>query len=309
MRPIATARAFAGLFALAAALSGCLQLDSADKAGADRGVSGIQEPIQTAGATSSTNWPQEDVGTEPVQVFGTADSVLKLTFKQPLDSTRVPYPSRLAGRIRIYRAGFIPVLDSVPSLGFAFPAMDTLRLSGNDLKPLIINGLDTLRFTVELRTDTSMCLMPGFVYSFNQGRFLGLPPILSAGGSVTFSDPHYKFAGIPDSAFVSALSDTAGNARFYYYIPGSPYFWRHSLTRDSLYIGPTVKGALPLRCLKVMTRADRNGGILIEAYPLTLAREFVNDSIRHSIPIDHFKLGSPLFRASLPNPPVLPGPD
>ena len=302
MRPM---RAFAcrASLLLALALSACLQTDPAGSEEKPGAPSRIADPIQTAGATSSTNWPPEDVGTQPVQISGIMDSVLTLTFQAPIDSTRIPMPTRISGRVFLYREGFIPVLDTVPSLGFAFPATDTLRITARDLKPLMDKGMDTLRFTVEIRTDAGMSLMPGFVYSMSQSEFLAWPPTFNAQGTVTFSDPHYMFAGIPDSAFRSALADTNENARFYYYIAGSPYHWRHASAQDSLYLGPTVKGKLPLRCLKVMPRSGMHAGYSIEAYPLTLKREFVNDSAHHAYPIDRFILGNPLFQIFLPEAP------
>jgi hypothetical protein len=283
-------------FALGLALAGCLQTDPAGNP--DQARPDIQDPDLVAGATSSTNWPAEDAGTQPIQIFGTADSTLSFTFKAPPAKGQVPTQTPFAGTIRFYRAGTIPVLDSLSGMELSIPLTDTVKIPPDLLNPLIRNEMDTLKFTAEFSTGNSVGILTGFSYSRKEGKFIAWPTTINTGNSVPMSEWHYKFASIPDSAFRAILSDTTGNARFYYYIPGTPYFWRHDLVRDSLYIGPTVKANLPLRFIKVMSHAGMNPDFTIEVYPLSLAKESVNDSIHHFEPVERFKLGDLIYRRS-----------
>lgn len=285
------------LFALGLALIGCLQTDPAAKG--DQARPDIQDPDLVAGATSSTNWPAEDAGPHPVEIFGTLDSVLSFSFKQsPESGSTILFPVEFQGKVRLFRAGTIPVLDSVPTLTYPLEHAASFRISEDQLRPLITSELDTLRFSVEFSNGKSIALMPGFVYSMSRHEFLAWPKSINTEASVPLIDPHYKFAGIPDSGFKRVLSDTSEHARFYYYITGSPYFWRHALIGDSLYIGPTVKARLHLRCVRVTSHAGPDKGYTIEVYSLSLEKESVNDSLHYFDQVDHFKLGALLLKRS-----------
>lgn len=283
------------LFCLAGALLvfGCLQPDSTAPGGNNAPVT-IGDEDRLSGATSSTNWPTEDAGTQPIQVSGTADSVLSLSFRQAPSEGMVPVPTRLAATVLLYRSGYNPLFDSIPTLRLEFPASDTFKLSQDDFKPLIQGDIDTLRFTVEIRTDTVRGIFPGFTYSIKGKKFLEWPYPINEVGTKDLSNPHYKFGGLLDGVFRSFQSDTSGNAKFYYYIPGSPYFWQPSFGHDSLYIGPTVKGRLPLRCVRVRNQPGPKAGFTIVVYALSLVEELVNDSINHSQASRVFKLGNEL---------------
>jgi hypothetical protein len=283
---------------------GCLKPESTGP-GTDSGQTPIGDDNRLASATSSTNWPPEDEGTQPIQVFGTADSVLSLSFMQALDTGREPVPVRRAATILVYRSGYNPVFDSVPTLRFDFPASDTCKIKPEDLNPLIPMDMDTLRFSVEVRTDTARGLFPGFTYSKKERKFLKSPYPFNTPGTNNLISPHYDFAGIPDSGFKSFQSDTSGNAKFYYYIPGSPYFWLQSLRNDSLYIGPTIYGRFPLRCVKVVSQSEPKAVFTIDVYALSLAKEMVNDSLHHSEPTDVFRLGERILHTQGEgNPPI-----
>lgn len=283
--------------ALALLASGCLQPDPSGDPDAT-GASGIPDKEPLAGATSSTNWPQEEAGSAPIEIFGTADTALVFSFKQTSGSAEEALPIRATGTARLYPAGIIPVFDALPSKDLAFADADSITIAPDDFNSLFAKGMDTIGFTVEFRMDTARALMPGFVYSRKEGKFLRWPPGINATDPTACISPHYKFAGIPDSLFAKALSDTTGNARFYYYIPGSPYFWRHSLVKDSLYIGPTVNGRLPLRCVKVTSHAGPKADFEVEVFPLSLVKEFVYDDTHTLVPVSHFRLGELLFQAS-----------
>jgi hypothetical protein len=278
------------------ALLGCLQTEPTGKEAQES--TDIQDPDLVAGATSSTNWPAEDAGPHPVEVFGTADSILTFAFKQSPDSGGPALPIGFQGSVRLYRAGTIPVLDSVPTVSYPISRTASFQIAEEHLRPLISGEMDTLRFTVEFRSDSIRGLLPGFVYSLSRHEFLAWPPSINTEASVPLLDPHYRFAGVPDSAFQRVLSDTAGHPRFYYYITGSPYFWRHALTGDSLYIGPTVKARLPLRCVKVTSHAGTEKSFTIEVYSLSLEKESVNDSLHHFESVDRFRLAGLLLRRS-----------
>lgn len=283
-------------FALLA--TGCFQADPAGTAD-EQGKPEIQDQDLLAGATSSTNWPQEDAGWHPVEIFGTTDSGLVFSFKRAPDSGGEAIPFPLGGKASIYRAGLIPIFDPVPARSLQMPVSDSFRISPEDFKSLFPNEMDTLSFSVELSgSDSTRAFIPGFVYSRIQKKFLRLPPIFGTTASVPLTDRHYKFAGIPDSLFRIALNDTAENARFYYYIPGSPYFWEHSLKGDSLYIGPIPNGQYPLRFVKVKTHAGSVSDFVVEVYPLSLVKETVNDSLHRTWTKDFYRVGSLLFLLS-----------
>jgi hypothetical protein len=286
-----------GISVFLLAVAGCLQSDPGADGGSASG-SGIQDPDLLAGATSSTNWPQEDVGFHPIQIFGTVDSTLVFAFKQKLETGDLFRTVQVSGTVRLYRAGYIPVFDSVPFIQLNLAMTDTFRISADDLNPLFPKDMDTLRFTVEFRSDTALAIAPGFAYSRKLGKFVELPSAPSEQYSIFMVNPHYKVAGFPDSAFQAELSDSSGDVSFYYYIPGAPYFWRHSMSGDSLYIGPTVKGNFPLRCVRILSHVDPNTGFTVDVFPLSSVKEIVNDSLHHSVSIQRLKLGSPILRIS-----------
>lgn len=290
-----TSSILAGISVLLLAVAGCLQ--SEPTTGGSTSGSGIQDPDLLAGATSSTNWPQEDAGFHSIEIFGTVDSALVFAFKQKLETAGMFRTVRLSGSVRLYRAGYIPVFDSVPSIRLNLAMTDTFRISPDDLNPLFPKDMDTLRFMLEFRTDSTMALAPGFSYSRKQGKFVDGSSTFSNQASIQMTDPHYKFAGFPDSSFGASLADTTGNVGFYYYIPGSPYFWRHSFAGDTLLIGPTVSGTFPLRCVKIISHAGPETDYSVEIFPLSLVKEVVNDSIHHFDPIKVFELGSPILQA------------
>jgi hypothetical protein len=289
-----TSSILAGILVAALAVAGCLQ--SEPTAGGTTSGSGIQDPGLLAGATSSTNWPQEDAGFHHIEISGTVDSTLTLAFMQKLETTGMAKTVRLSGTVTVYRCGYIPVFDSVPSIRLKLAMTDTFRISSDQLNPLFPKDMDTLRFMLEFRTDSTMALAPGFFYSRKQGKFVDGSSIFSDQASLQLTDPHYKFAGFPDSAFSASLADTTENIDFYYYIPGSPYFWRHSFAGDTLLIGPTVSGSFPLRCVKITTHAGPKTDYSVEIFPLSLVKETVNDSIHHFEQIKMFELGSPVLQ-------------
>jgi len=264
--------------------------------GTDNGQTPIGDDDRQAGATSSTNWPQEDVGSQPIQIIGTADSILSFSFMQALTAGSNPVPTRLAATFLLYRSGFNPLFDSVPTLRLVFPVSDTCRINAVDLNPLLQGDMDTLRFTVEVRIDSVRALFPGFTYSKKRKKFLEWPIHVNDSSTTSLTSPHYQFAGIPDSLLRSLQSDTSGNAKLYYYIPGAPYYWPPSFGHDSLYIGPTVYGRFPLRCIKVVSHSAPKVVFSIEVYALSLVKELVNDSLHHSNPITVIKLGDLISR-------------
>jgi len=305
MRAMAWIRAIC--FVGAALTFACLKPEATAPA-TDGSTTTIGDDNRLAGATSSTNWPPEDDGTQPIQVFGTADSVLSFSFMQAPEMGSIPVPTRLAATILLYRTGYNPLFDSIPTLHLDFPISDTCKVTPEDFKPLMADDIDTVRFTVEIRTDTVRGLFTGFSYSKKQKKFLEWPFFVNTLGSTNLSGPHYDFVGIPDSGFRAFQSDTSGNAKFYYYIAGSPYFWPQSLGHDSLYIGPTVLGKFPLRCVKLFSEPGPKPVFTIEVYALTLVKELVNDTLHHTLPSTIFKLGDPILRLQEQGKPQLRAP-
>lgn len=296
-----------GLFA-AFLVFGCLKPEPTGL-GSDGAQTPVGDDSRMAGATSSTNWPPEDVGTLPIQIIGTADSVLTFSFKQVLTRGSTSVPTRLAATFLLFRVGYNPLFDSVPTLRMDFPVSDSCKIKAEDLNPLLLPEMDTLRFTLEVRTDSVRGLFPGFTYSKKQKKFLEWPSPVNDTSSANLTGPHYEFAGIPDSGFRSFQSDTSGNVKLYYYIPATPYFWPQKLGHDSLYIGPTVYGRFPLRCVKVVSIPDPKAVYKIDVYDLIQVKELVYDSLHHAGPSTVFKLGEPVLHAQRQGQPQLRAPE
>jgi hypothetical protein len=274
--------------ALGLALSGCLQTDPAGKGPDEREPTGIQDAGQLAGATSSTNWPTDDGGRIAWTVRGVADTAISLRFTGS-DGAFCP----ATGTFTLYEFGPIPALDSVRSLAIPFSSMDTVRLSPEAFLPLFPNGEDTLRFSLNITTDTSQCLLVGFVYSVKEGRFLSSP--LPSRPSFRMRNAGFSFRGEADTSLSKIGPSFAGKNQWCFYIPGSPYFWM--VDPDSvLEIGPLPLGSYPLRLLRIIPEENRSDRSRMEI----IAMQFVKVSALPGAKAFRFQAGETLQSIDVP---------
>lgn len=253
-------------WALAALLftaTGCLQ---PDPAGPGSETTPVDDGNQLAGATSSTNWPQEDAGFHPTGFNGRADSELVLEF---VDFDENPVP--VSGNITFYEAGPIPAFDSVKSLTLSFPAADTLRIHPESFLPLFPVGKDSVRFSIRVDADSVKSLVVGFTYSTRQRKFLESPFSANPHISIPLSDPKYFLDGKADSTLMNLGASIPGKERWCFYIPGSPFFWNVGI--DSLvHIGPLPKGIYPFRFLRILPKDGPSGLSRLEIREVELSQ-------------------------------------
>jgi hypothetical protein len=258
------------LLAACLALVGCLQTDPAGKGPDEPASTGIQDVGQLAGATSTTNWPNDDGGRVLWRVMGVADTVISLTFTGD-EGTHVP----AAGSFTVYEFGTIPALDSVRRIQIPFGLADTVRLSPSAILHFFQNGRDTLRFSLGIAADNSegsRCLLVGFTYSVKDGRFLASP--LANHRDFRMSRSGFSFRGPTDTSLSKIGPSFPGNKQWCFYIPGSPYFWM--VDPDSvLDIGPVPLGNYPLRLLRIIPEEGRQEKRRMEIIALQFEKVFV----------------------------------
>jgi hypothetical protein len=276
------------LLAACLALVGCLQTDPTGKGPDEPASTGIQDAGQLAGATSTTNWPNDDGGRIFWQVRGVADTVLSLTFTG-FDRKH----TAAAGTVTVYEFGVIPALDSVHSIMVPFSRRDTLRLSPAAFLPLFKNGQDTLRFSLGIEAESNHCLLVGFMYSVKEGRFLTTPfntiPEFRMGHS------GFSYKGPTDTSLSKIGPSFPEKNQWCFYIPGSPYFWM--VDPDSvLDIGPVPYGSYPLRLLRIIPEEGRPDKRRMEI----IAMNFVKVNPPMQATIFQFQAGETLQSIDVP---------
>jgi hypothetical protein len=225
-------------------LAGCLMTDPKGS-----GPSGdkprIEDQDLLAGATSSTNWPAEDVGGKHLGVFPKADSVIVLHFRHFLT------PTPLTGRVSLFLFGTVPAIDSVPETTLTFSNTDSVVIPSAIFLKLSASEQDTLQFSVRVEIDTAQCLMLGFIYSRKGRSFSNSPPSLLSELPYPFIGPRYSLKGIVDPKLFNPEVSSHGKIEFCFYIPGTPYFWK--VDPDSIVeIGPLPYGAFPVRFMRII---------------------------------------------------------
>jgi hypothetical protein len=270
------------------ALIGCLQTDPAGKGPDEPASTGIQDAGQLAGATSTTNWPNDDAGRIFWQVRGVADTVLSLTFTG-FDRKH----TSAAGTLTVYEFGAIPALDSVRSILVPFSRTDTVRLSAAAFSPLFKNGQDTLRFSLEIEADTNHCLLVGFIYSVKERRFLATP--FKTEPEIRMGHSGFSYNGPTDTSLSKIGPSFPGKKQWCFYIPGSPYFWM--VDPDSvLDIGPVPYGSYPLRLLRIIPEEGRSDKRRMEI----IAMKFVKVFVPGKVPYFRFQAGETLQSIDVP---------
>jgi hypothetical protein len=227
----------------------------------------VQDQNLLAGATSSTNWPADIQGDIPIQVKGTADSNLTLTF------SIFPNPVEVEGTVTLFKAGSIPALEATKMEKFSFSSTDTLVVTASQILSIQDVSPDSVYFSIELETDTAKCFMAGFLYSKKLNRILNSPFSGKSTAPSYLRRPKFAFNAIPDSAFLafaeSSMFQIEGKSRLCFYIPGSPYYWMQE-TKDSVFLGPLPSGRFPIRLLRVTQDSVNGGNTLLEVFEVIL---------------------------------------
>ncbi len=225
-------------------LMGCLQ---ADRANGPQNIetTNIRDQNLLAGATSSTNWPQEDVGSKRALVVVKFDSTLTMDFT---DTTDIPIP--LSGTLSIYLGGTIPAIDKPDSMKLNLGNRNSIVLSENEFKSELAAGKDTVLFSVLIRSDSMECLITGLMYSKGAHLFSRHPGGTLARFTYPISIPKYGFKAVPGDSLPKTVVSKAGKTGWCFYIPGSPYFFLPEVA-DIITVGPLPQGTYPIRLLVI----------------------------------------------------------
>lgn len=245
-------------------LIGCVKPVSIAGGAPEETESGIVDTDLLAGATSSTNWPAEDVFPNRISVLGRADSQLVIRFYEIIG------PIKVSGRITLFKGGVIPVLDSVPLTTFLFSDQDTLLIPESAFMPLREKDSDTVRFSLKIETDTSECFFLGFAYSIRQNAFITSPFSILSLSSAILTKSHYSFKGRVDSALGLLGPSFAGKSEWCFYIPGTPFFWKADRVKSGeiLEVGQLPTGSYPLRLIRVLAQEANQRMNLLEVYSI-----------------------------------------
>jgi hypothetical protein len=273
------------------ALSGCLKPESAS--GPEQNPNPlIEDPDLRAGATSSTNWPQEDAHPRQLNVGGQADSVLKLFFRDLLT------PYKLSGRLTFYRGGAIPALESVATRSLVFSDTDTVLVEASVFSSLAREGRDTVSFSIRVESDTAQAFCYGFTYSIKQKAFLSSPFSSASARSASVTNPRYYFRGKADTSLLSYGPSDHGKSEWCFYIPGSPYFWKVKIG-DSLEIGPLPSGTYPIRLIRIIKPDASLNKSLLELYEVELFKTQI-DSAHHEVE-QIIRVGKKILSSEVPS--------
>jgi hypothetical protein len=231
----------AGPILLSTLVLGCLATDPA-KSQSDTGI--LEDDF--AGATSSTNWPPPFAPGE--ELAWTCDTLLKFVY---LNAGEL-IPSE--GTATLFKAHAIPFPGQPSPVSAALAKGDTLFITRSIVESLG-NSQDTVNFNVLLELNGAggsarRVMAFGLGYSRKNRQFFNtgdsIKPVGTADVSVSPDSIKGTFLN-PDSL---PPAPGGGIPQCYYYIPGTPFFGKITL-RDTMRIGPVVKGTLPLRLLRV----------------------------------------------------------
>lgn len=263
------------LFAFALlALMACLKPESISGTTPEDRESGIIDTDLLAGATSSTNWPAEDVFPERISVRGKADSQLVIHFFKVLT------PIQTTGRITLFQGGIVPILDSVTSTTFPFSEKDSLLIPESAFIPLRQDDSDTVRFSLKIETDTAECLFLGFVYSIKQKAFINSPFSIPSLSTAILTESKFSFKGTVDSVLALFGPSFAGKSEWCFYIPGTPNFWMAARVKsgDTLEVGRLPMGKYPLRLIRIQAQEANQRMNLLEVYSIKVTIDSANQS-------------------------------
>ena len=235
-------RAF--LFSLAFLALGCMAPDPSGP-GSDGDPDRIQEENLLAGATSSTNWPQEDAGRKRALAVVTFDSAFRIHFTDTSGNE-----IRLEGKMAVYGSGDIPLFHAPDSTVLKFPSLQEIEVPASALLGMGGSQGDSIAFTVRLEMDSLQCLITGFSYSRTRGVFSRTPKSELVRFTYPISIPEYSLHAVPGDSLPQSLLPNSGKKAWCLYIPASPYYFVLD-SADFIDLGPLPQGTYPFRLLLI----------------------------------------------------------
>jgi hypothetical protein len=243
-------------------LAGCLKPDSTEP-GKDVSKPRFEDNELLAGATSTTNWPPVDGGSQPLSISGVADSDLVLKFIHVFSPISIPT------RVSFFHGGVIPAIDSIPTFSIDFPAAESISIPRTAFERFAKRGADdTVSFTLRVESDTLQCLLLGFSYSIKDKKFTS-SPFSAFSGNPLLTKPVFSIHGAVDSSLAGSGPYLQGKSEWCFYIPGSPYFWKAGFA-DTVDIGPVPFGVFPFRLLKIIRPEGNPLKYRLEAYEVEI---------------------------------------
>lgn len=266
------------------ALSACLQTEPAGP-GTDLDAEKLPEDNgRRAGASSSTNWPNEFVINRNKAVWS-FDSVLRIEFFDIPDRAPARDSSvKRSGTLYLYPANAIPALDSIKSVSWTIEEASAVDIPISRILTAATPGSDTVRFNVRLDLAPLHGWFQGFQYEKSTGKLIETPfsPLPEKTFFLKF-DWFYFQGSVPQ--VTSLLPAPAGNnPEISFYIPGTPNFCKAQA--DSFKVGPLPKGEYPLRIVRTSGLAGSTVGTLVEIWELKVTGQEL---------ISNFTLGEPVL--------------
>jgi hypothetical protein len=273
------------------AISGCMQPDPTGTTDPTTSKSGVEDRDLLAGATSSTNWPQEDAPALPTWVSGSTESEPVLRF---LDSSGAPLHA--SGRMTLYRAGIIPAFTAPESTVVAFENSGTQIVSHALLLQIDHDNADSVFFSVRVDLDSVESFMCGFLYSTRLKKILASPFSGKPDYSFNFASRRFAIHGVADPSLLKLGFPVQGKTTLCFYIPGSPFFF--NVIPDSvLTIGPVPVGDFPVRLMRITASAGQTGPDQLEVYEVKVASFNLDSS--HPKPYKVISCGKKIFTSML----------
>jgi hypothetical protein len=229
-------------------LSACLKPDAVGGSPQVEEPAEVLEPILLAGATSSTNWPEEPKHRTSVTVMGRADSVITLVFARAREQSEGYDRVSLSGTLTLFDGSTIPALDTVPSATMDFADVDSVVIPVDLIHSLPAHGRDTLGFGILLKVDTTQCFIGGFLHRKSTGKIIHSIFPENPPSAFQLLAPRHGYSAEVDTAGVTHLFPPSPSAEMSFYIPGSPFYWRPE-PFGSITLGPLSEGPYPLRLI------------------------------------------------------------
>jgi hypothetical protein len=250
-----------------AAILGCMTADPADPGSA--GPASAPDRDQLAGATSSTNWPQEDAGSKVMQARVELDSQFRIAFFDTSGDSL-----SLSGIATIFTGKGIPVFHAPDSTRVSFRNATGISIPASSLPGIGGAEADSLVFSIRIQADSLQTLMTGFLYSKSQGKFIDFK---SPGFSRSFriSKRGYRVRAVPDTSLPLTRLPNASGKAWCLYIPASPYYFLLDSARI-VEIGPLPDGSYPLRLLQIGEPEGAEGAVRIRVYEVLIGTSRTN---------------------------------
>jgi hypothetical protein len=250
------------------ALSACLQTNP-DETGSVVDLEKTPEDDgRRAGASSSTNWPNEFVHNQNKAVWS-FDSVLRIEFFEiPRVAPAWDSSVRRSGTIYLYPGKAIPALDSIKPIFWNIDESSSFEIPIQKIRETAASPSDTIWFNVRLDLDSLHGWFQGFQLERRTGKLVETPFSPFPEKTVFLKFAWFYFKGSV-SQVTSLLPPPPGsNPEISFYIPGTPKFCK--AVTDSFQVGPLPKGEYPLRIIRTTSLAGSVAGTLVEVWELNI---------------------------------------